>query len=103
MRRYYLFASAHFLLAVGLWYFVAATAQGVADGTGVAPAWLLLLEQVRKVFTLPLIDLVMALNWFRWWTVTGSIVFVIVAAANSALVTGFVWLAIRWVRKDRTR
>jgi hypothetical protein len=72
-------------------------AQGVADGSGVAPTWLSVFRQLSRLFTLPLIDLGIALGWLRWqwWTLGGFLGFALVAAINSALVTACVWFVIR--------
>jgi hypothetical protein len=83
-----------------LWFFIEAMAQGVADGSGVVPTWLLVLGQLSRVLTLPLIDLAVAMGWLRRpWTLDGFLALVSIAAANSALVTACFWLVIRWVRR----
>jgi hypothetical protein len=102
MRPYVLFGSVHFSLTIALWVFIDAMAQGFADGTGVAPTWLAVVELLSRAFTLPLIDLVVALGWLRWpWTFGGFFALVAVALANSAVVTTCFWLVRRWIR-DRT-
>ncbi|HEY7672750.1 MAG TPA: hypothetical protein VIC71_11075 [Gammaproteobacteria bacterium] len=101
MRRYILFGGVHFLLTVVIWYFIAAMAQGFADGSGVAPTWLLIARQLSRLLTLPLIDLILALDWLsrQWWTVGGFFAFAAVAVANSALVTTGFWLVRRFVKR----
>jgi hypothetical protein len=103
MRRYVLFASVHFLMTISVWIFIDAMAQGVADGTGVAPTWLLIVERLSRVFTLPLVDLAVALGWMRWpWTFGGFLAFASIAVVNSALVTSGLWLMIRWIKGGRS-
>jgi hypothetical protein len=104
MRRYVLFGSVHFALTIALWAFIDAMAQGFADGSGVAPTWLHIVQQLSRVLTLPLIDLAVALGWLRWpWTLGGFLALVSIAAANSALVTTCIWLVIKWVKKAPSR
>jgi hypothetical protein len=100
MRRYVLFGGVHFLLTVSVWIFIDAMAQGFADGTGVAPTWLLIARQLSRVLTLPLVDLAVALGWLRWpWSLGGFLTFASIAALNSALVTTIVWWVARRVRR----
>jgi hypothetical protein len=100
MRRYVLFGAVHFSLTIALWYFIDAMAQAFADGTGVAPTWLLIVHQLSKLLTFPLIDLAVALGWLRWpWTLGGFSALVSIAVANSALVTTCFWLVRRWIRR----
>jgi hypothetical protein len=101
MRLYVLFGAVHFSLTIALWVFIDAMAQGVADGSGVAPTWLLIVQQLSRVLTLPLIDLASALGWLRWpWTLGGFSALVSIAVANSALVTTCFWLVRRWIRSQ---
>jgi hypothetical protein len=105
MRRYVLFGSVHFLLTISVSYFIDAIAQGIADGSGVVPTWLLILEQLSRVLTFPLMDLVGARHWvpWYWFTFGGFLAFVSIAVANSALVTTGLWLVTRWIRKQRPK
>jgi hypothetical protein len=101
MRRYVLFGSAHFLLTIALWAFIDAMAQGFADGSGIAPTWLLIVRHLSRVLTLPLLDLAVALGWLRWpWTLDGFLALASIAGANSALVTTCLWLVTRWLRRS---
>jgi hypothetical protein len=101
MRRYVLFGSAHFFLTIALWAFIDGMAQGFADGSGVVPGWLLIVQQLSRVLTLPLIDLAVALGWLRWpWTLGGFLTLVSIAAANSAFVTTLFWLVRGWLRRE---
>jgi hypothetical protein len=100
MRPYVLFGCVHFSLTMALWFFIQAMAQGAADGSGVAPTWLVIVGQLSRVLTLPLIDLAFALDWLRRpWTLGGFWALVALAVANSALVTTCFWLVIKWVKR----
>jgi hypothetical protein len=101
MRRYVLFGGVHFSLTIALWAFIDAMAQGFADGSGIAPTWLLIVRHLSRVLTLPLLDLAVALGWLRWpWTLDGFLALVSIAVTNSALVTTGFWLVRRWIRRQ---
>jgi hypothetical protein len=105
MRRYVLFGGVHFSLTVASWYFIGAMAQGVADGTGVAPTWLVIVGQLSRVLTFPLVELIVAQHWppWHWFTLGGFLTLVFIAVANSALITTGFWLVNRWVRRQRPK
>jgi hypothetical protein len=92
----------HFSLTIAVWYFISAMAQGVADGSGVVPTWLLIAGQLSRVLTLPLFDLIGARHWvpWYWWSLGGFFAFVSIALANSTLVTTGFWLVRKWIRRQ---
>jgi hypothetical protein len=89
---------------MALWLFIQAMAQGVADGSGVVPTWLLFVGKLSRVLTLPLVDLAVSLDWLRRpWTLDGFLALVSIAVGNSALVTTGVWWVSRWIRRQRLK
>lgn len=92
----------HWIVTVGGWYLVDALAQGVADGTGVAPLPLVLLHYFIQLLAFPLVIAAVSI-WpmqIGGFGLASFFVLLGLAAVNSAMVTAAgVWL----VRTIRTR
>lgn len=100
MKQSAALAVTHVLLTIGGWYFVAAAAQGVADGTGLAPLWLTAAHYCVLALLVPLGLLARAADpGFGGFTMASFASFCAVAAVNSGFFALAVCLA--WRRRRR--
>lgn len=91
MKGYMVFGAVHAVLTIAAWYFVAGVAQGVADGTGIAPLWLIVLYYGSLILMAPLGLGVLALKTgFGGFSLPDFALFSLVAVLNSALIAALV-------------
>ncbi len=95
MRSWLAFGICHALMTVAGWYFVGAAAQGSADGTGIAPLWLDIVNTGLNLLLLPLVRFALSLDpLLGGFTLASMLAFLLVALLNSALVMAvayFLW------------
>ena len=100
MRAVSIFWLVHFLATVSGWYALGGLAQGVADGTGLVPPPLVVLNEIIEILLFPL---VIGVLWFfpaaGGYTITGFLIFVTIAAANSAIVAAAAAALVRALRR----
>ena len=97
MRRFSIIWLLHWFFTVGGWYLVSALAQGVADGSGVAPPALVVMNAFIQLLAFPL---VISAVWI-WPMQIGGFslgsfaLFTLIAAVNSALVVAALFRLLR--------
>jgi hypothetical protein len=100
IRRYAYFAATYVALAGSGWYFVGSMSQGVADGTGVAPFWLELLDELVYWLMAPLgtaaLSVFPAVGTF---TLVGAFGLLAACFANAILLACLVAVCMRGVRR----
>ena len=95
MKPWIAFGACHALLSVSGWYWVGAAAQGSADGTGTAPAWLSVVNECVLVLLFPLGRIALWLDpLFGGFTLGAFAQFLVVTLLNSAVVTVAAWCVI---------
>lgn len=103
MIRFAIFWAIHFGITVTGWYSVATLAQAVLDSTGIAPFPLVVLNELVMIFMMPIVSIAIAFAPnLGLFTLSGFFGYVIVAAINSALVIGLLWIAYYAIQKRRT-
>ena len=91
MKRLTIFWCIHFTATVVGWYVVSALAQGVADGTGIAPSPLVIAHEVVTILALPLVGFARQyMQGIGEFSLTSFIAFTAIAAVNSALVVAVI-------------
>lgn len=100
MRAVSIFWLIHFLATVSGWYALGGLAQGVADGTGLVPPPLVVLNEIIEILLFPL---VISVLWFfpaaGGYSITALLSFVVTAAANSAIVAVAITSLVRALRR----
>ena len=91
MKRLTIFWCIHFTATVVGWYVVSALAQGVADGTGIAPSPLVIANEVVTILALPLVGFARQyMQGIGEFSLTSFIAFAAIAAVKSALVVAVI-------------